>query len=91
MTDHLPSLDTPAFVVPEANLVPVSAHLGEMAPIPPSRMFLINKSLKTLPRQTTRGKSLRCVSRGWGGQFAGSSKRNLRTSSSNAARARHRL
>ncbi len=47
MTDHLPSLDTPAFVVPEPNLVPVSAHLGEMAPIPPSRMFLINKSLKT--------------------------------------------
>jgi aspartate aminotransferase len=47
MPAYLPSLDTPAFVVPEINLVPVSPHLGEMAPIPPSRMFLINKSLKT--------------------------------------------
>jgi aspartate aminotransferase len=47
MPADLRSLDTPAFVVPEANLVPVSPHLAEMAPIPPSRMFLINKSLKT--------------------------------------------
>ncbi|HEX9082019.1 MAG TPA: aminotransferase class I/II-fold pyridoxal phosphate-dependent enzyme, partial [Holophagaceae bacterium] len=29
-----------------ANLVPVSDHLGQLAPIPASRMFLINKSLK---------------------------------------------
>ena len=57
MTDHLPSLDTPAFVVPEANLVPVSAHLGEMAPIPPSRMFIINKSVEGLPQQKIRGGS----------------------------------
>jgi aspartate aminotransferase len=34
----------PDYAVPEANLVPVSAHLGLQ--IPPSRMFLINKSLK---------------------------------------------
>lgn len=37
---------SPVFAVEEKNLVPVSAHLQEMADIPPSRMFLINKSLK---------------------------------------------
>ena len=40
------SPETPAFAVPEANLVPVSGHLKDLAPIPASRMFLINKSLK---------------------------------------------
>lgn len=39
------SPDAPVTVVPEANLVPVSDHLRRMADIPPSRMFLINKSL----------------------------------------------
>jgi aspartate aminotransferase len=37
---------TPVYAVPEANLVPVSNHLGGLLDIPPSRMFLINKSLK---------------------------------------------
>jgi hypothetical protein len=37
---------TPVYAVPDANLVPVSGHLREMLDIPPSRMFLINKSLK---------------------------------------------
>jgi len=37
---------TPVFAVDEASLTPVSAHLRQMADIPPSRMFLINKSLK---------------------------------------------
>jgi aspartate aminotransferase len=37
---------TPVYAVPEANLVPVSTHLSGMLDIPPSRMFLINKSLK---------------------------------------------
>src|SRR5512140_1618798 len=37
---------TPVFAVDEKNLVPVSAHLKQMLDIPPSRMFLINKSLK---------------------------------------------
>lgn len=40
------SPDTPAYAVPEAHLVPVSDHLGKLMAIPPSRMFLINKSLK---------------------------------------------
>ncbi len=37
---------TPVYAVPEVNLVPVSSHLSGMLDIPPSRMFLINKSLK---------------------------------------------
>jgi aspartate aminotransferase len=37
---------TPVFAVEEQNLVPVSGHLRQMTDIPPSRMFLINKSLK---------------------------------------------
>ncbi len=40
------SNETPVFAVDEKNLVPVSDHLKQMADIPPSRMFLINKSLK---------------------------------------------
>lgn len=39
--------DQPVYAVPEKTLVPVSDHLAQMEPIPPSRMFLINKSLKT--------------------------------------------
>jgi aspartate/methionine/tyrosine aminotransferase len=38
--------DLPVFAVPDETLVPVGDHLRRMAPIPPSRMFLINKSLK---------------------------------------------
>ena len=37
---------TPVLAVDEKNLVPVSVHLKQMTDIPPSRMFLINKSLK---------------------------------------------
>ena len=37
---------TPFFAFNKKNLVPVSEHLKQMADIPPSRMFLINKSLK---------------------------------------------
>lgn len=37
---------TPVFAVQEKYLIPVSDHLRELADIPPSRMFLINKSLK---------------------------------------------
>ena len=41
----LVSLDTPTYAVPEQNLVPVSDYLANLFTIPPSRMFLINKSL----------------------------------------------
>jgi aspartate aminotransferase len=44
--DLTPSPDNPTYAVPDANLVPVSDYLTSTAPIPPSRMFLINKSLK---------------------------------------------
>jgi aspartate/methionine/tyrosine aminotransferase len=37
---------TPFLAVDEKNLIPVSDHYKKMAEIPPSRMFLINKSLK---------------------------------------------
>lgn len=38
---------TPVLALDEKYLIPVSDHLKNMADIPPSRMFLINKSLKT--------------------------------------------
>jgi aspartate aminotransferase len=40
------SNETPVYAVPDANLIPVSGYLKDMMAIPPSRMFLINKSLK---------------------------------------------
>jgi aspartate aminotransferase len=43
---QLASPETPAYAVPEQHLVPVSDYLKTMIDIPPSRMFLINKSLK---------------------------------------------
>jgi len=44
-------VDRPVTVVPEERLVPVSAHLGQMVEIPPSRMFLINKSLAVFAKK----------------------------------------
>ena len=49
--DSLVPLDTPTFAVADSHLVPVSAHLGQLFPVPPSRMFLINKSLKIFSEQ----------------------------------------
>ena len=48
--------DQPVYAVPESTLVPVSHHLAYMEPIPPSRMFLINKSLKTYLQNIPGGK-----------------------------------
>jgi len=39
------TMNSPTFVVPIENLIPVSDHLSKMYTIPASRMFLINKSL----------------------------------------------
>lgn len=47
---------TPVFAVDEKHLVPVSAHLREMMDIPPSRMFLINKSLKVYVEKNPKAK-----------------------------------
>jgi hypothetical protein len=63
---HLVSLDTPAFAVPEANLIPVSDHLTSMSTIPPSRMFLIKKSLKVF-REKYPDKPIYDASQGDGG------------------------
>jgi aspartate aminotransferase len=45
MNNLLPS-NIPAYAVPENTLNQVDDSLGRQTPIPPSRMFLINKSLK---------------------------------------------
>lgn len=58
--------DTPTFAVPEPNLAPVSDHLTRLAPIPPSRMFLINKSLKVY-RERNPGSVTFDASQGDGG------------------------
>jgi aspartate aminotransferase len=42
---------TPVYAVADQNLVPVSDHLSKMMDIPPSRMFLIKKSLKVYMEQ----------------------------------------
>ncbi|HEX2994433.1 MAG TPA: pyridoxal phosphate-dependent aminotransferase [Anaerolineales bacterium] len=47
---------TPVFAIGEKNLIPVSAHLKQMMDIPPSRMFLINKSLKVYQEKNPGGK-----------------------------------
>ncbi len=38
--------DTPRFVVPDQNLIPVDPYLGSLYETPPSRMFIIKLSLK---------------------------------------------
>ncbi len=57
---------TPVYAVPEKNLVPVSGHLREMMEIPPSRMFLINKSLKVY-QEKNPGAKIFDASQGDGG------------------------
>jgi aspartate aminotransferase len=62
----LDSLDKPTFAVPGSNLIPVSDHLAQLTPIPPSRMFLINKSLKVFS-QRNPGSPVFDASQGDGG------------------------
>jgi aspartate aminotransferase len=57
---------TPVFAVDEKNLVPVSEHLKQMMDIPPSRMFLINKSLKVY-QEKNPGEKIFDASQGDGG------------------------
>ena len=57
---------TPVFAVDEKNLVPVSEHLAQMMDIPPSRMFLINKSLKVY-QEKNPGSPIYDASQGDGG------------------------
>ncbi len=44
--DYSISLETPHFVVPSANRIPVNHYPADMLAIPPSRMFLIRDGLK---------------------------------------------
>ena len=62
----LASPEIPVFALPDANLIPVSSHLSAMADIPPSRMFLINKSLKVY-QQKKPGSPIFDASQGDGG------------------------
>jgi len=58
--------DQPAYVVPDPNLVPVSDHLSKMVTIPPSRMFLIKKSLSVF-KEKYPGEPIYDASQGDGG------------------------
>jgi aspartate/methionine/tyrosine aminotransferase len=58
--------DQPDYAVPAENLTPVSDYLSHQMPIPPSRMFLINKSLKTY-QQNHPGSPVFDASQGDGG------------------------
>ncbi|MGQ0600965.1 MAG: pyridoxal phosphate-dependent aminotransferase [Anaerolineales bacterium] len=49
------SPDTPVYNLPAANLVPVGDYLTQLATIPPSRMFLINKSLSVYKQKYPNG------------------------------------
>jgi aspartate/methionine/tyrosine aminotransferase len=60
------SNSTPVFAVDDGNLVPVSDHLRQMMDIPPSRMFLINKSLKVY-QEKNAGEKIFDASQGDGG------------------------
>ncbi len=60
------SHDTPVYAVSEDALVPVSEHLSSMASIPPSRMFLIKKSLKVY-QEKNPGSPIYDASQGDGG------------------------
>lgn len=51
------SPETPAYNVPAANLIPVGDYLRALAPIPPSRMFLINKSLAVYKQNNPQGQT----------------------------------
>lgn len=60
------SPDTPAYNLPAAQLVPVGDYLTRLATIPPSRMFLINKSLSVF-RQAQPDRPTFDASQGDGG------------------------
>ncbi|NUQ59755.1 MAG: aminotransferase class I/II-fold pyridoxal phosphate-dependent enzyme [Anaerolineales bacterium] len=56
----------PVLALEDKNLIPVSEHLKQMADIPPSRMFLINKSLKVF-QEKNPGAKIFDASQGDGG------------------------
>lgn len=60
------SNETPVFAVPDVNLIPVNNYLKTTMEIPPSRMFLIKKSLKAFT-DTHIGEKIYDASQGDGG------------------------
>src|SRR5512137_345193 len=60
------SNETPVYAVPDAHLIPVSGYLKDTMAIPPSRMFLINKSLKVY-QEKNPGPAVFDASQGDGG------------------------
>jgi len=65
MSDPIPN-ERPVYAVPVENLVPVSGYLKDLMAIPPSRMFLINKSLKVY-QEKNPGATVFDASQGDGG------------------------
>ena len=51
------SPDSPVYAHPEGNLIPVGDYLTQLSPIPPSRMFLINKSLSVYRQSHPDGRT----------------------------------
>jgi len=51
------SPETPVYFVPDQSLIPVGDYLTQLAPIPPSRMFLINKGLAVYKQAHPDGKT----------------------------------
>lgn len=51
------SPETPVYFVPDQSLIPVGDYLTNLAPIPPSRMFLINKGLAVYKQAHPDGKT----------------------------------
>lgn len=64
--ENLTPHDQPVFAVPQVNLIPVNDYLSKMMDIPPSRMFLINKSLKVF-QEKYPGQPIYDASQGDGG------------------------
>ncbi|MCA9883432.1 MAG: pyridoxal phosphate-dependent aminotransferase [Anaerolineae bacterium] len=63
MTD----LSSPEYAVADPNLIPVSGHPKDMAPIPPSRMFTIKEALKKYQLKVGAGSTVFDASQGDGG------------------------
>ncbi len=59
--------DTPRFVVPEENLIPVDPYPSHLYAIPPSRMFMIKLSLKKYREQAGADAPIYDASQGDGG------------------------
>jgi len=67
VTQLIVDLDTPEFVVPEANRIPPLLYPADMATIPPSRMFLIREALNKYKEKAGKDAPTYDASQGDGG------------------------